>query len=277
MKRILLSLIMVLVVIGVHSAPNNNDNSKRIDLWTNGAPHVSNDIKDTAYVKVFLPETDKSTGRAVVICPGGGYTHLAMEHEGTQWAPFFNELGIAVLVLHYRMPQGDKRIPIEDAEAAMKLFREKSKTWNINPNDVGIMGFSAGGHLASTIATHATAEAKPNFQILFYPVISMDKNVTHIGSHDNFLGNNPTGTDEKQYSNASQINESTPRAWIALSDDDRAVPPVNSVEYYTECYKHNIPASLHVYPSGGHGWGIRNTFAYHNEMVTELRSWLKSF
>ena len=268
---------MILAVACVRSASNKSDYGRRINLWANGAPHSSTDVKDTAFVNVFLPKAGKATGRAVVICPGGGYTHLAYEKEGTAWAPFFNNMGIAAIVLHYRMPHGDKRIPMEDAEAAIKLVRENAKAWNINPDDIGIMGSSAGGHLAATTATHASAEAMPNFQILFYPVISMDTAVTHMGSHDNFLGKNASKADEQLFSNALQVTEKTPRAWIALSNDDRAVPPANGVDYYSALNSHKVPASLHVYPSGGHGWGILDSFAYHCEMELDLRAWLRSF
>ena len=157
-------------------------------LWPNTPAVVSSDEKDQAEITVYLPDAKKATGRAVVCCPGGGYSHLAMDHEGHQWAPFFNTQGIALIVLKYRMPHGNRMVPISDAEEAVKTVRRNAAEWHINPNDVGIMGFSAGGHLASTIATHATGDAAPNFQILFYPVITMDLGFTHKGSHDNFLG-----------------------------------------------------------------------------------------
>ena len=121
-----------------------------------------------------------ATGRAVVACPGGGYSHLAVDHEGYDWAPYFNKQGIALIVLKYRMPNGDRTLPISDAEAAMKIVRDSADVWNLNPRDIGIMGSSAGGHLASTIATHAKPELRPDFQILFYPVITMDKSYTHM-------------------------------------------------------------------------------------------------
>ena len=142
-----------------------------MNLWPNGPRTSNGDAKDTAKVTVFLPNEKKATGRAVVCCPGGGYSHLAMQHEGFDWAPFFNEQGIALIVLKYRMPHGHYTVPAEDAEEAMRLVRRDAEAWHINPNDVGIMGFSAGGHLASTVATHATSDTMPNFQILFYPVI----------------------------------------------------------------------------------------------------------
>ncbi len=248
-----------------------------IDLWA-GAPKVKSvDQSDTAKVRVFLPDKEEATGRAVVICPGGGYSHLSMENEGYGWAAFFNNMGIAAIVLKYRMPQGNCEVPISDAEEAMRLVRQNAASWNINANDVGIMGFSAGGHLASTIATHAAKEVLPDFQILFYPVITMNPDITHSGSHDNFLGKDAKKKEETLYSNELQVTGVTPRAFIALSDDDHAVLPANGVNYYIELYRNDVPATLHVYPSGGHGWGNRESFKYHNEMQLDLKAWLRSF
>jgi acetyl esterase/lipase len=252
-----------------------------IDLWPNGPKEKSVDREDTARVRVFLPAENKNTRRAVVICPGGGYSHLAIEHEGYDWATFFNQEGIAAIVLKYRMPHGKYEVPISDAEEAIKLVRERSAEWRINPDDVGIMGFSAGGHLASTIATHSVKDAKPNFQILFYPVITMDPSFTHKGSHDNLLGTNHSKKEmrrlEADYSNDLRVNRTTPRAFIALSDDDKAVPAANGFSYYEYLYKHDVPASIHIYPTGGHGWGYRESFTYHYQMIFELKGWLESF
>ena len=253
----------------------------KMDLWPNGATYASSDKEDKAELTVYLPDAKKATGRAVVCCPGGGYTHLAMDHEGHQWATFFNTKGIALIVVKYRMPHGDYKIPISDAEEAMKTVRRNAEQWHIDRNDVGIMGFSAGGHLASTIATHSKGEAAPNFQILFYPVITMDPSFTHKGSHDNFLGTKHSKKEMKkleyEYSNDIQVNRTTPRAFIALSDDDRAVPAANGFNYYSELYRHDVPASIHIYPTGGHGWGYRESFTYHYNMIFELKAWLESF
>lgn len=248
-----------------------------IDLWPSGARLSNGDAADTARVRVFLPNEKTATGRAVVICPGGGYQHLAMNHEGYDWASFYNNMGIAAIVLKYRMPHGNCEVPIADAEEAVRLVRRNASAWKINASDVGIMGSSAGGHLASTLATHAAKDAKPDFQILFYPVITMMQGFGHQGSHDNFLGKNAKKKDEKEYSSDMQVTRLTPRAFIALSDDDRSVPAANGTNYYFELYRHDVPASLHVYPSGGHGWGIRPSFRYHAEMLLDLKAWLASF
>ena len=252
-----------------------------MELWPNGETVKSPDENDKAELTVYLPDAQKATGRAVVCCPGGGYQHLAMDHEGHQWATFFNNQGIALIVLKYRMPHGNRMIPISDAEEAMKTVRRKAEEWHINRNDIGIMGFSAGGHLASTIATHATGDAAPNFQILFYPVITMDLGFTHKGSHDNFLGDDHSKKDlrklEADFSNDLQVNRTTSRAFLALSDDDKAVPPANGLNYYEQLYKHDVPASIHIYPTGGHGWGYRESFTYHYNVIFELKAWLQSF
>lgn len=228
-------------------------------------------------LRVFLPAPELATGRAVVACPGGGYSGLAVNHEGYDWAPYFNKQGIALIVLKYRMPKGDRTLPISDAEAAMKMVRDSADVWNLNPNDIGIMGSSAGGHLASTIATHAPKELCPNFQILFYPVITMDKSFTHMGSHDNLLGKDASDALEKEFSNEKQVTKETPRAFIVYSDDDKVVPPANGVNYYLALNKKGVPSVLHIYPTGGHGWGIREDFLYKSEMQNELTSWLRSF
>ena len=271
-----LKSIALLVALLAASVSAMAQRSFDVNLWAAKTPN-KNGLQDTAYIKVYLPDAKRATGRAVVICPGGGYAHLAMEHEGTQWAPFFNNMGIAAIVLHYRMPNGNVKVPISDAEEAMRIVRRNAKNWHINASDVGIMGFSAGGHLASTIATQSKADAKPNFQILFYPVITMMQGYTHQGSHDNLLGKDAHKKDEQKYCSDLQVTRLTPRACLLLSDDDHTVMPINSVNYYAELYRHDVHASIYVYPTGGHGWGMNTSFAYHAEMLTNLKGWLESF
>lgn len=244
----------------------------------NSTPRSDNaDPKDTAKIRVYLPKESAATGRAVVICPGGGYQNLAIGKEGYDWAELFQSLGIAAVVLKYRMPHGNPDVPISDAEQAIKLVRMNAKAWHVSLNNVGIMGFSAGGHLASTIATQSSGDAKPNFQILFYPVITMMDGYGHEGSFRNFLGDKDGKKYQKKYSSDQHVTRVTPRAFIALSDDDATVPPANGVNYYIELYRNDVPASLHVYPGGGHGWGSRISFKYHDEMLMDLKAWLRSF
>ena len=224
---------------------------------------------------VFPADPAQATGQAVVICPGGGYISLAYGHEGLDVAEWMNEHGITAVVLRYRMPNGHPEIPLKDAQTALKLVRQKAADWHVDPNRVGIMGFSAGGHLAATAATHFTGpEDRPDFSILIYPVISMDS-ITHQGSKDNLLGTNAPAELAERYSNEKQVTDQTPRAFIALSDDDNGVPPANSIGYYSALKKHNVPAELHVYPSGGHGWGIRESFRYKDELRAALGRWLE--
>ena len=234
-----------------------------------------NSADGESVITCFLPQNP--TGRAVVDCPGGGYTHLAMEHEGTDWAPYFNEKGIAYFVLKYRMPNGDRNIPMSDAYNAIKIVRDSADVWNINPYDVGIMGSSAGGHLASTVSTHAPWEVRPNFTILFYPVISMDERVTHKGSCVGFLGEGRNDKElVRQFSNDRQVRcHTTPPAIILMANDDRAVPPVtNGVAYYSAMRNQGNECAMYIYPSGGHGFGFRPTYKYHDQMLNDLSTWL---
>ncbi len=274
-----LKFIMMMLMMGTSAAMAQK--GTKMDLWPNGATYASSDKEDKAEMTIYLPDAKKATGRAVVCCPGGGYTHLAMDHEGHQWATFFNNQGIALIVVKHRMRRGTPMVPISDAEQAIKTVRRNAVEWHLDRNNIGIMGFSAGGHLASTIATHSTGEAAPNFQILFYPVITMDPSFTHKGSHDNLLGTDHSKKEmrrlEADYSNDLRVNRTTPRAFIALSDDDKAVPAANGFSYYEYLYKHDVPASIHIYPTGGHGWGYRESFTYHYQMIFELKGWLESF
>ena len=230
-----------------------------------------------AEMTVYLPDADKATGRAVVDCPGGGYSHLSMDNEGHNWASFYNDLGIAYAVLKYRMPKGDRNIPLSDVYEAIGTFKENAEKWHVNPNDIGIQGFSAGGHLASAVSTHAPAELRPKFSVLFYPVISMDERVTHKGSCVGFLGDSRSDEDlVKEWSSHEAVDSLTPPAIIILASDDRAVPPLtNGLEYYSALRKAGKKAAFFAYPSGGHGFGFRDTWKYHNQMLKELEIWLK--
>lgn len=224
----------------------------------------------------YLPQ--QPTGRAVVGCPGGGYSHLSMQNEGHDWAEWFNRQGIAYFVLTYRMPGGDREIPMSDARNALRIVRDSATHWAINPRDVGIMGFSAGGHLASTISTHTEWAERPDFSILFYPVISMNERDTHKGSVNGFLGDKKT--DEKlvkAFSNHNAVRRHlTPPAIILLANDDRAVPPVtNGIAYYSAMRRQGNECALHVYPTGGHGFGFRSNFRYHDQMLNDLATWLQ--
>jgi len=283
MYKIAFFMLSFFSFIGLHAQQNAFD----IDLWPNGLPN-SNGIDKTQpfddskqnfkpSIRVFLPDAAKATGRAVVCCPGGGYSHLATGHEGYDWAQFFNERGIALIVLKYRMPHANPDVPISDAKEALRVVRENAQKWHINPKKVGIMGSSAGGHLASTISTHSDTLTAPAFQILFYPVVTFDYQYTHKGSRHGLIGENAPQELVNLYSNELQVTTKTPPAIMLLSDDDGLVVPQNSVNYYLALKKNHVKATMHIYPSGGHGWGCRENFKYHKEMMADLSAWLESF
>lgn len=236
---------------------------------------LKNSSDGVSELTAYLPE--HPTGRAIVNCPGGGYTHLAIGHEGHDWAEFFNRRGIAFFVLKYRMPGGDRTIPLSDAYRAMETVRDSAAAWHINPNDVGIMGFSAGGHLASAVSTHAEWRARPNFSILFYPVITLDQGF-HGGTNVGFLGEDGLKNKElvNTWSNQKAVRRHlTPPAIILMANDDRVVPPVtNGIAYYTAMRNAGNECALYVYPTGGHGFGFRPDYAFHDQMLTELGTWL---
>ena len=271
MKKLLFLAMLLVSVVASAQKP------LEMNLWPEGPKTSNGDSEDMAKVWVYLPDEKMATGRAVVCCPGGGYQHLAMQHEGHDWAPFFTSQGIAFVVLKYRMPHGHYTVPAEDADEAIRLVRRHATEWHVNTQDVGIMGFSAGGHLASTVATHSKGDAAPDFQILFYPVISMEQGITHNGSRQNLLGKKPKRKLVNLYCNEQHVKSHTPRCFLAVAGDDRAVPPLNSLNYVQELYAAKVPTSLHVYPTGGHGFGIRQSFAYHLELMLELKAWLRSF
>lgn len=262
-------------------------NTFELPLWPAGAPNsngltgTEEDLEGGRVANVIKPsitvyKADKPNGVAIIMCPGGGYARLAMNHEGHDMAPWLNAQGITYIVLKYRMPNGHYEVPLSDAEQAIRLVRQHAKEWNIRPDRIGIMGASAGGHLAASLATlYSSNETRPDFQILFYPVISMVPGVTHGGSRQNLLGNNPSQELEDNYTLEKQVNERTPQAFIMLSADDGAVPPANGIHYFEALLQHQVPATLHVYPTGGHGWGFRDAFTYKRQWTGELEKWLR--
>lgn len=262
-------------------------NTFELPLWPAGAPNsngltgTEEDLEGGRVANVITPsitvyKADKPNGVAIIMCPGGGYARLAMNHEGHDMAPWLNAQGITYIVLKYRMPNGHYEVPLSDAEQAIRLVRQHAKEWNIRPNRIGIMGASAGGHLAASLATlYSSNETRPDFQVLFYPVISMVPGVTHGGSRQNLLGNNPSQELEDKYTLEKQVNAHTPQAFIMLSADDGAVPPANGIHYFEALLQHQVPATLHVYPTGGHGWGFRDAFTYKRQWTGELEKWLR--
>ncbi|MDR1342590.1 MAG: alpha/beta hydrolase [Prevotellaceae bacterium] len=226
---------------------------------------------------VYLPQGAAAAPvAAVVICPGGGYTRLAMSHEGHDFAKWLNTNGMAGIVLKYRMPNGHSEAPLSDVRQALRLVRQRAGEWNIAPDKVGVAGFSAGGHLASTVATHlADSATRPDFALLFYPVISMDKSVSHQGSRRQLIGENPAPEQERAYSNELWVTPQTPPTILFLSNDDKTVHPRNSTDFYAALKRSDVPAAMYIFPSGGHGWGMRSTFAYHRAWTVLLKNWLR--
>ena len=277
MKHILSLLTMALCLsCTARTAPSKMVSATASAAATPTARHFVITFEEGARLTAYLPT--QPSGRAIVDLPGGGYSHLAVDHEGHQWADWMNRQGIAFFVLEYRMPKGDRTIPLTDAYRAMTTVRDSATAWRVNPYDVGIMGFSAGGHLASAVSTHAPWAARPNFSILFYPVVSMDERVTHKGSCANFLGAEGMKDQRliRQWSNDACVRRHlTPPACVILSTDDRVVPPAtNRVADYSAMRPAGNNRALYAYPSRGHGYGIRKNFAFHEQMLGDLKAWL---
>lgn len=227
----------------------------------------------TPTIEVRLPSKGNATGDAVVICPGGGYAILAYDWEGTDIAGWLNGNGIAAIIVKYRLPEDASNekpwlSPLLDAKRAMRLTRQHAEEWNINPDRVGVMGFSAGGHLASTLGTHFDAgnpddpdpverlSSRPDFMILMYPVISMDKAITHGGSRRNLLGENPSPELVRYYSNELQVTPETPSTFIVHSSDDTVVPVQNSLRFHAALLENGVEVEMHLFPYGGHGYSL---------------------
>ena len=229
-----------------------------------------------AQMVCFLPE--KPSGKAIVGVPGGGYSMLSNTHEGYLASEWLNKRGISYFVVNYRLPNGDRTLPMGDVQKGIRIVRDSAAVWNIHPRDVGIMGFSAGGHLASVISTHSDYEVRPDFTILFYPVISMDEKVTHKYSCRNFLGEEGQKDKDlvRRFSTQNAVKRHlTPPALIISANDDRLVPFVtNGLAYYTAMRKAGNECTMHVYPTGDHGFGFGHWFKYHDQLLTDLGIWL---
>ena len=243
-------------------------NTTTISLWSGTAPPDGARQQQLPLLTAYLPASNP-TGTAVVICPGGGYANLAVDWEGTLVAQWFNRHHVAAFVLQYRhgadhgYPQ-----PIDDGRRAMRWVRDHADTYHLAKNHIGIMGFSAGGHVASTVSTHfapstaigddaiAKISARPDFTILAYPVVTMKKDLTHMGSRENLLGQHPRQAMVELLSNETRVTDQTPPAFIYATDADTTVPPENSVDYYLALHRHHVPAELHVFREGGHGSGL---------------------
>lgn len=277
----------VIVPLYAGTVPNNKAVPDRETAVTsNNVTRISKVLTPT--LTIYRP--DKPNGQAVVICPGGGYSILAFDKEGTRVAEELNKWGVTAVVLKSRLPddslQQDRSLaPLQDAQEAIRYVRRHAKDWGIDARKIGIMGFSAGGHLASTAVTHfnfkadaATTDStscRPDFAILIYPVISFDSTITHKGSRNNLVGSNATEEKIRFFSNELQVNAQTPPSFLVHAGDDGAVPVDNSIRYYSACIKYKVPTELHLYPKGGHGFGLMNKTT-NDHWPDRLRNWLQS-
>ena len=294
----LLYIIFLLIVI-----KSNAQSIAEMELYKGKVPNSTNALNKENTVtgtdgvmriaKVSVPSITmyrpvQQNGMAVIICPGGGYTILAWNKEGTKVAEEFNKWGVTAFVLRYRLPDDTTMIdksmaPLQDAQEAIRLIRSNAAEWGIDRNKVGIMGFSAGGHLASTAATHFTFKAdpkstdttsvRPDFAILVYPVISFDTSFGHMGSRNKLIGANPTPANIAFFSNELQVTSNTPPVFLVHAGDDKTVPVENSIRFYQACIKNKVPVEMHLYPKGGHGFGMNNTTTT-DSWMERVKNWL---
>jgi acetyl esterase/lipase len=296
------------IILVVFTAITNqlNAQNKIVALWNKIPDEIkATDYKENQSIKVgkvqstsqvsvptlsiFLPTASKPNQVAVIIFPGGGYQHLAIDKEGTKVAEWFNSLGIAAFVVKYRLPSDkimkNKNIgPLQDAQQAVRYVRENAAKYNIDANKIGILGFSAGGHLASTLATHydqktyettSKVSARPDFSLLIYPVISMQNDITHKGSQVSLLGNNPSQELLDSFSNEKKVTAQTPPTFLVHASDDTAVLPENSINFYLALKNNGVAAELHMYEKGGHGFGlgVKDTSKF---WTRDCQEWLKN-
>ncbi len=261
---------------------------EKIIIWNNdSAPHSNHlegdeserspyRVGNISQAELFLFAADPAcaTGQAVVICPGGGYGIVSMDNEGYMLAEWFAQNGITAAVLKYRLPNHVKEVPLEDAARAIEIMRSKSEEYSFDSTRVGVMGSSAGGHLAAMVSTMVEESQKPNFTILFYPVITGEKDMGHEWSLNSLLGVDRSAELTDLYSLEKRVTQTTPPAILFHCDDDKVVPSINSTRYYAALKSFGTKASIHIYPSGGHGWGDYYTFKYREEWRSALLDWL---
>lgn len=270
--------------------PNHRPSAEQEVVEIGDIKWVRNVIEPS--IEIYLPTKQQATGQAMLICPGGGYGGLAYDWEGTDIAKWLNSKGIAGIVLKYRLPGSEsvevrQNAPLQDAQRAMRLIRAHAKSWNIDEQQVGVIGFSAGGHLAATLGTRFdhedqferddidTLSARPNFMALIYPVITMNEQFTHRGSRDALLGKNPAADLVEQFSNELQVQTTTPSTFLIHATDDGAVPAENSLLFYQALKDKNVSVEMHIYPEGEHGFSLAVGRGYLATWPQRLHDWLK--
>ena len=291
MKRILFTLLLAASVLAASAQKTVEVESTADEVvkwWNNAtAPHTNEETRDerfdasnhlecTSETAFFIYKADptKATGQGVVIVPGGGYRKVCIS-KGLSLAEWFRENGITTIVLKYRLPNlGHKEVPLEDTQAALKYMRDNAVRLGIDPAKVGICGGSAGGHLAAYASTFTPDAEKPAYSILFYPVITGTTWHTHHNSFRYLLGDKRTPAQQEYYSLENRVSETTPPTILLLSDDDRVVPPISSIRYYEALKRHGVKATMHIYPSGGHGWVGKNSFEYDADYKAAILDWL---
>ena len=301
-----LKTFLVFILLGMAPTCFSHAQDKVVPLWPDSVPgalvsagYIEQEVwKEGALssisrvsvptLSIYLPKEDNRSGTAVVICPGGGYSHLAIKKEGFKIGEWLSTLGISAFVLKYRMPSDeimeDKTIgSLQDAQEAIRFVRRNADTWNLDPNKIGIMGFSAGGHVAATASTHYkdkvyasdTISARPDFSILIYPVISMQQGITHQESKNSLLGGNPSKKLVDSYSNEKQVTPQTPPTFLVHATDDFGVPVENSISYYKACKVNGVPVEMHLYEKGGHGFGMGKLGTSSMDWTMSCEKWLR--
>lgn len=288
MKKLLLSLLTILSAATISASE-----PKVVKLYPDGAPDsngitaaencdsygdLTNVTEPT--LTIYLPKKSTATGQAIVICPGGGYYFVSFANEGSRAAKWFASKGIAAIVLKYRVPNGHDSIPLEDAHNAIRYVRRNAESLGVNPHKIGIIGFSAGGHLAATASNlYNSSEERPDFSILTYPVITM-RTLTHGGSRNQLLGKTPDENMLARYSMEEHVTRNTPPTFIAHCADDSVVPVMNSLNYAERLVACKVPFAMHIYPKGGHGWGFTEgkgrLSEYRTDFYNSLETWLKN-
>lgn len=257
-------------VIGAVMMAGTVSAQRPVPLWPAGAPGaLGSGDEDTPNVTAYLPAADRATGTGVVVFPGGGYVHLSMENEGVDVARWLNGLGVAAFVVRYRLgPRYHYPVMLQDAQRAVRLVRARAREWGVDPSRLGVIGFSAGGHMASTAGTHVDAgnpgstdaverfSSRPDFMILAYPVITMDLQFAHRGSRTNLLGENPPPDLVRSMSNETQVTPGTPPTFLVASTDDSVVPVENTLLFYRALHAAGVPVEMHIYEHGQHGFGL---------------------